>query len=109
MRVEVDLPNQDSSLYPGMYATVVLNVSSADDAPFVPDDALIFRDGEACVPVVRNGRINLAKVVLGNDDGREVEIASGLSAGDLIAVNVGQGVEEGDSVQPVMLGSAQAH
>ena len=109
MRVEVDLPNQYSSLYPGMYATVVLNVSSADDAPFVPDDALIFRDGEACVPVVRNGRINLAKVVLGNDDGREVEIASGLSAGDLIAVNVGQGVEEGDSVQPVMLGSAQAH
>ena len=109
MRVEVDLPNQDSALYPGMYATVVLNVSSADDAPTVPDDALIFRDGEACVPIVRNGRINLAKVILGNDDGREVDITSGLSAGDLIAVNVGQGVEEGDPVQPVMLGSAIAH
>jgi hypothetical protein len=38
LRVEVDLPNQDSALYPGMYATVVLNVSSADDTPFVPDD-----------------------------------------------------------------------
>jgi membrane fusion protein (multidrug efflux system) len=108
MRVELDLPNQDSALYPGMYATVVLNVSSADDAPFAPDDALIFRDGEAYVPVVRKGRINLAKVILGNDDGREVEIASGLSAGDLIAVNVGGGVEEGDPVQPVMFGSAIA-
>jgi membrane fusion protein, multidrug efflux system len=108
MRVEVDLPNQDSSLYPGMYAIVVLNISPAGEAPFVPDDALIFRDGDAYVPVVRNGRINLAKVMLGNDDGREVEIASGLSAGDLIAVNVGGGVEEGDPVQPVMLGSAIA-
>jgi membrane fusion protein (multidrug efflux system) len=109
MRVEVDLPNQDSALYPGMYATVVLNVSSADDAPTVPDDALIFRDGEVYVPIVRNGRINLTKVILSNDDGREVEIASGLSAGDLIAVNVGEGVEEGDPVQPVMFGSATAH
>jgi membrane fusion protein, multidrug efflux system len=109
MRVEVDLHNQDSALYPGMYATVVLNVSSADDGPFVPDDALIFRDGEAYVPIVRKGRINLDKVILGNDDGREVEIASGLSAGDLIAVNVGEGVEEGDPVQPVMFGSATAH
>jgi membrane fusion protein, multidrug efflux system len=109
MRVEVDLPNQDSSLYPGMYATVVLNVSSADDAPFVPDDALIFRNGEAYVPIVRNSRINLAKVMLGNDDGREVEIASGVSAGDLIALNVGDGVEDGDPVQPVKSDSTAAH
>jgi membrane fusion protein, multidrug efflux system len=109
MRVEVDLPNGDSALYPGMYATVVLNVSSADDAPFVPDDALIFRGGDAYVPVVRNGRINLAKVILGNDDGREVEIASGLFAGDLIAMNVGEGVEQGDPVQPVMSEGAAPH
>lgn len=106
MRVEVDLPNLDSALYPGMYATVVLNVSSADVTPSIPDDALIFRSGDTYVPIVRDGRINLAKVILGNDDGREVEIASGLSAGDLVAVNVGEGVEEGDPVQPVMLGSA---
>jgi RND family efflux transporter MFP subunit len=109
MRVEVDWPNQDSSLYPGMYATVVLNVSSADDAPTVPDDALIFRGGEAYVPIVRNGRLDLAKVILSNDDGREVEIARGLSAGDLIAVNVGEGVEQGDPVQPVMVDGALAH
>ncbi len=106
MRVEVDLPNQDSALYPGMYATVVLNVSSADDAPRVPDDALIFRDGETYAPVVRNDRIHLARIKLGNDDGRKVEIASGLSPDDLIAINVGEGVEEGDAVQPVTASGA---
>jgi membrane fusion protein (multidrug efflux system) len=103
MRVEVDLPNLDSALYPGMYATVVLNVSSAEDTVSVPDDALVFRHGDAYVPVVRNNRIHLATVALGNDDGREVEIASGVSGGDLIAVNVGEGIEDGDPVQPVVL------
>jgi nuclear transport factor 2 (NTF2) superfamily protein len=57
----VDLPNRDSALYPGMYATVVLNVSSADHSARVPDDALIFRDGKTYAPVVRNDRIQLAR------------------------------------------------
>lgn len=104
MRVEVDLPNSDSALYPGMYATLVLNVSSSDNAPQVPDDALIFRGGATYVPVVQNNRIHLVKVALGNDNGSNVQIASGLSASNLIAVNVGEGVEEGEPVQPVMAG-----
>jgi membrane fusion protein (multidrug efflux system) len=106
MRVEVDLPNKDSAMYPGMYATLTLNVGSSDIAPWVPDDALMFRGGDAFVPVVRKDRIHLAKVALGNDDGREVQVAKGLSKDDLIAVNVGQGVEEGDPVQPVVLTGA---
>jgi RND family efflux transporter MFP subunit len=102
MRVEVDLPNKDSALYPGMYAAVVLNVASADNAPRVPDDALIFRSGPTYIPLVQGGRIHLAKVILGDDNGQNVEIAGGISAAALIAVNVGDGVEEGDRVQPVM-------
>lgn len=103
MRVEVDLPNKDSSLYPGMYATLTLSVGSSESASWVPDDAVIFRGGDAYVPIVRKDRVHLARVALGNDDGREVQIASGLSKDDLVAVNVGQGVEEGDPVQPVVL------
>jgi membrane fusion protein, multidrug efflux system len=102
MRVEVDLLNKDSALYPGMYATVVLKVASADNVPRVPDDALIFRGGATYVPLVERDRIHLAKVILGDDTGQTVEIASGIPAGSLIAVNVGNGVEEGDQVQPVM-------
>jgi membrane fusion protein, multidrug efflux system len=107
MRVEVDLPNKHSALYPGMYATLALNVGSSDIAPWVPDDALIFRGGDAYVPVLRKNRIHLARVTLGNDDGREVQVASGLSKDDLIAVNVGESVEEGDPVQPVVLAGTQ--
>jgi hypothetical protein len=40
------------------------------DAPYLPDDALIFPDGEAYVFVVRNDHISVAKMILGGDDGR---------------------------------------
>jgi membrane fusion protein, multidrug efflux system len=102
MRVEVDLPNKDRALYPGMYATLTLNVSSSDNAPRIPDDALIFRQGTAYVPLVKQDHIHLAKVILGDDNGQSVEIAHGISVGSLIALNVGEGVEEGDPVQPVI-------
>jgi membrane fusion protein, multidrug efflux system len=102
MRVEVDLPNNDSALYPGMYATLTLNVSSSDPAPRVPDDALVFRGGAAYVAAVQQDRVHLAEVALGNDNGQTVEIAGGISPGALIALNLGDGVEEGDRVQPVM-------
>lgn len=103
MRVEVDLPNKCSLLYPGMYATMTLNVSSGDPAPKIPDDALVFRDGKTYAPIVRSGHIHLAPVTLGSDNGREVEIATGIAPGDLVAMNVGDGIEEGDPVQPVRI------
>ncbi|HLK12539.1 MAG TPA: efflux RND transporter periplasmic adaptor subunit [Candidatus Binatia bacterium] len=100
MLVEVDLPNADSALLPGMYGTLRLRVSQPDVAR-VPDDALVFRDGKVYVPTVRNDRLHLAEVTLGYDDGREVEVLSGIADDDVIALNVGQGVQEGDPVQAV--------
>jgi membrane fusion protein, multidrug efflux system len=101
MRVEVDLDNSDSALYPGMYATMELHVSSGGGVPLVPDDALVFRDGKVYVPVVENNRIRLAAVTLGLDNGREVEITQGVSENDWVAINLGQAVRDGDPVQPI--------
>ena len=39
MIVEVDLPNDDMALYPGMYGFVILAVSTPETAATVPDDA----------------------------------------------------------------------
>jgi membrane fusion protein, multidrug efflux system len=103
VRVEVDLPNKRSLLYPGMYATMILNVSCGEPAPKIPDDALVFRNGTIYAPIVRNKHIHLAPVTLGTDNGREVEIATGVTPGELVAVNVGDGIEEGDPVRPVLM------
>jgi membrane fusion protein (multidrug efflux system) len=101
MLVEVDLPNENQALYPGMYATAEFTVAMGTGAPMVPDDALIFRDGKVYVPVVRNSQLHLAEVTLGYDNGQTVEVLSGINPSDKVAVNVGQAARDGENVQPV--------
>jgi membrane fusion protein, multidrug efflux system len=110
MIVEVDLPNQDLALYPGMYGFVTFTVSTPQGAPMVPDDALIFRNNKIYVPVVRANRLHLVEVGLGFDNGVAVEISSGdVSDDDLVALNVGQAARDGQAVQPVLENTASAH
>ena len=101
MLVEVDLPNQDESLLPGMYANmkVTAHVTSANLT--APDDALIFRNDKTYLPVVRNNHLKLIEVTLGHDDGYTVEVSGDLRAGEQIAVNVGEAARDGEAVQPV--------
>ncbi len=109
MIVEVDLPNDDLALYPGMYGFVRFVVSMPESAPMVPDDALIFRNNKVYVPVVRDNKLHLAEVTLGYDDGVSVEITGGdVKDNDLVAMNVGQAAREGEAVQPVPESSANA-
>ena len=102
MLVEVDLDNTDGTLLPGMYAMVAFAISTTSSAPMVPDDALVFHGGKVYVPVVRDHRMHLAEATLGYDDGVNVEVTSGISDGDIVAINVGQAAHEGEIVQPVM-------
>jgi membrane fusion protein (multidrug efflux system) len=101
MLVEVDLPNENEVLYPGMYATAEFTVAMGTGAPMVPDDALVFRDGKVYVPVVRNNQLHLAEVTLGYDNGQTVEVLSGINPDEKVAVNVGQAARDGENVQPV--------
>ena len=101
MLVEVDLPNENQALYPGMYANAEFIVAMGAGSPMVPDDALIFRDGKVYVPVVRNNQLHLAEVTLGYDNGQTVEITNGIDPKDKVAVNVGQAARDGENVQPV--------
>ncbi len=101
MLVEVDLPNDDTALLPGMYASAHFQVSVAGGTPMVPDDALIFRNGKVYVPIVRDNHLHLAEVALGYDNGQQIEITRGVSGNDMVAINVGQAARDGEAVQPV--------
>jgi RND family efflux transporter MFP subunit len=105
MLVEVDLPNNDQALYPGMYTTVKFQVDVSAATAMVPDDALIFRNGKSFVPVVRNGHLKLVPVTLGYDDGVNVEISEGITDQDVVAVNVGQSARDGEPVRAVTMTS----
>jgi membrane fusion protein, multidrug efflux system len=101
MLVEVDLPNDDLALYPGMYGMIRFNIAAPEGVPMAPDDALVFEHGKTYVPIVRSGHLHLVEVVLGYDDGMNVEIKSGLSSDDLVAINLGQAVQDGEPVRTV--------
>ena len=101
MLVEVDLANDDLSLYPGMYANVAIRISGSNGAPRVPDQALIFDDDKVLVPVVSDSRIHLAEVTLGYDDGINCEVTRGLKGDETIALGMGQDAEEGELVRPL--------
>ncbi|HLH76126.1 MAG TPA: efflux RND transporter periplasmic adaptor subunit [Candidatus Binataceae bacterium] len=107
MLVEVDVANPDRILYPGMYARVRFTITTPVQLPLVPDDALIFKNGDPYVPVVREGRLHLVPVSLSNDNGIDVEIPSGITVGELVAVNVGQAAADGEPVQPVLAQNGQ--
>jgi membrane fusion protein (multidrug efflux system) len=101
MLVEVDLPNQDHALLPGMYASMEFDVNIPAGVPTVPDDALIFREGKPFVPLVRDGHLRLAAVTLGYDNGVNVQITDGIANDDMVALNVGQAARDGDPVRPI--------
>jgi len=101
MLVEVDLPNQDQALLPGMYANVNITAHAPTGGILVPDDALVFRDNKIYLPLVRNEHVHLAEVTLGRDDGYRVEVTGDVQPGDMVAMNLSQAARDNELVQPV--------
>ena len=101
MLVEVDLPNTDEALFPGMYGSAEFVVSIPAGAPLVPDEALGLPRWQGVRAGRENNRLHLTEVKLGYDNGIAVEVATGIDADAVVALNVGQSAREGETVQPV--------
>jgi RND family efflux transporter MFP subunit len=101
MQVEVDVPNKDGSLTPGMYAQVVLNISRAGDALAVPVTALDATSTQPWLYVVDStNHVVKRNVVTGITTANRVEITSGLQAGEqVISTGLAQ-FTPGEHVQP---------
>jgi RND family efflux transporter MFP subunit len=102
MLVEVDVPNADGALFPGMYAEVELSGSRANPPLIVPAAAIIFRTDGAQVAVVQSdGTVHLEKVTIGRDYGDRVEILQGVTEGTTIVAAPGDAAREGAKIVPV--------
>jgi len=100
-QVEIDVPNKDSHLTPGMYANVVLQIERHNDALLVPIQAVTSSDNRASVLVVSNdNRVVLREVRTGLEDPSSAEILSGLNEGERVVVaNLGS-YQKGEIVDP---------
>lgn len=104
MRVEVDLPNPDGRLAPGMFARVTIKLETKQRALMIPSKAIRVRGRKVSVLVVNGDRAESRPVEIGYDDGIWVEITGGnLTVDDRIIVASGGTVMPGDAVRPSLI------
>ncbi|MCD7963041.1 MAG: efflux RND transporter periplasmic adaptor subunit [Rikenellaceae bacterium] len=85
---EITIPNQDMRIRPGMFARVALNFGETEKV-LVPDVAVGKQMGsnERYVFVIENGNVARRKVVdAGKIVGSNIEVNSGLSAGEQVVI-----------------------
>jgi RND family efflux transporter MFP subunit len=98
MRVEVDMPNANHALVPGMYVNIAFRLPPRGLVE-VPAAALIFRAGGAQVARVdASGKIQFENVVIARDNGSLVELASGVQPGDRLVLNISSQIASGQTV-----------
>lgn len=100
LRAEIDLPNPDLKLRPGLYATARLKVAERKGVLILPKTALLTTAGQtSCWIVKPDGSLLSQPLVTGLEVAGEVEIVSGLNPQDLVigtnaaAFHAGQQVE----------------
>jgi RND family efflux transporter MFP subunit len=96
---EIDLPNPDGALTPGIYCTVELHTPRKTPSLSVPADAIIFNRNGMQVAVVSNGNAEMRKVKVRRDLGTRVEVDSGIKAGDQVILNPPVNLADGSKVQ----------
>jgi RND family efflux transporter MFP subunit len=100
IRIEIDVPNTDRSLVPGMYVQTDFELTGG--APIqIPAAALLYRSGGPQVAVVEpTGAVSFRDVAIASDDGNVVSIGSGLAIGDKVALNLSSQIAAGAKVRP---------
>ena len=104
--VEVQVPNPEGKLLPGMYVEVDLHLPRKNPPVLLPSDTLSVRPEGTLVAVLDSSNtVHFEHVVLGRDFGSQIEILSGLNAGQRVIANPNDAVQEGVKVHPVMVAS----
>jgi len=97
--VEIQYNNEKHEILPGGYAQAHFHLPLAAGKPRLPVAALIFRSaGLQVAKVDGNGKAHIVAIKLGRDFGKEVEVASGVEAGDLIIASPPDSLSDGDMV-----------
>jgi len=96
---EIDIPNPDGTLSPGIYCTIELHIPRKTPSFRVSADAIIFNEAGLQVAVVENGVVHLRNVTIVRDLGKEVEINSGVKGGDQVILNPAVDLSDGSKVR----------
>lgn len=100
--VEVDVDNSKGELLPGAYTQVHFKLSNAKPSLIIPVSTLMFRAEGLRVGVVQGGdTAKLMPITIGRDDGRVVEVVSGLESGSEVIQDPPDSLIDGEKVHIV--------
>jgi RND family efflux transporter MFP subunit len=103
MNTEIDVPNSDYLLIPGMYAEVNLTLDRRTKALAVPVIAVDMdatnRTGQVMVVTATN-HVEKRQVTLGLETANLVEVLSGLNEGDAVVLSGRSSLQAGQEVRP---------
>jgi RND family efflux transporter MFP subunit len=106
MLTEVDVPNRDLSLSPGMYAETTIQLQQKNDTLILPAQAVVQNGdpssgNQSYVLVVdATNHVEKRNVTLGIQTSNRVEITSGLQTGDNVIASGQAGYQPGEVVSP---------
>lgn len=101
MQVEIDVPNANYHLQPGMYADVQLSADNRPDTLTVPIEAIRRGDNKTSVLVLdANNRVHSREVQVGVESSDNVEILAGLTEGERVIVGNLGSYQPGEVVRP---------
>lgn len=99
--VELDVDNRTGELLPGSFAQVHFKVPVQSNALVIPVSALIFRQAGLQAAVVEGNKAHIVNITLGGDDGRNVQVTSGLTADMRVIQSPPDSLVEGEEVRMV--------
>jgi RND family efflux transporter MFP subunit len=101
MHTEVDVPNTEHVLLPGLYAEATVTIERKADAIALPLQAVSHEGEQTHVSVVNSAnKIEDRKVTLGIQTSTDAEVVAGLNEGDMVVVGDRSGLKPGEDVHP---------
>jgi RND family efflux transporter MFP subunit len=101
MLTEVDVPNPELTLDPGMYAETTIQIAQKDNVLLLPAQAVVQSGDETYVLVVDpTHHVQRRNVTLGIQTANRVQLLSGVQEGDLVIASGQTLYQPGDLVSP---------
>lgn len=101
--LKINIPNEEHLIKAGMFAKVVLNTATKDDVVVVSADAVVFRSGRHVAYVIEDEKVVEREVTTGLENGKQVEIVSGLEEGDILIVKGMSFIKEDSEIKIIEL------
>jgi RND family efflux transporter MFP subunit len=100
-QIEVRVDNSKGTLLAGMFATARIVLQTADKAVTIPREAVTTQNGQRVVFKIDGDKVTAVPVSEGLSDGRQVQIVSGLAAGEQVVADARRQLPAGSRVKAV--------